>query len=125
MNYRGIIIEESLGDKSILDKCEILKTKVAEIDARTTWYMHKVQIAEENIHEFTKELIEKMDPNGRWYSHFYHEDPNKTQMIVTFYKKRFCESKDNFDRSVEYGLQEGIPQEQLDFVPRDVADEEW
>ncbi|HNZ85415.1 MAG TPA: hypothetical protein PKW38_03855 [Paludibacteraceae bacterium] len=125
MNYRGIVVEESLQDKSILDSCKILSTDVAEIDSRTIWHIHKVQILEEQIHGFTKAIADKTDPNGTWYSHFYHEDPDKTQMIVTFYKKIFLVSKNNCSKAIEYGLKQGVPAEQLDFQPRDVSKETW
>ncbi len=125
MNYRGIIVEESLQDKNILDDCKILSTDVEEIDSTTTWHIHKVQIPEEQILKFIETVAEKTDSNGTWYSHFYHEDPNKKQMIVTFYKKILLVSKDNCIEAVDYGLKQGIPAEQLDFQPRDISEETW
>lgn len=125
MNYRGIIIEQSLINKNILTNVKVLSKKI--INERTTevWNMLKVEIPEEKIEEFIKRLAKVIKPHEPWYAHFYHEDPRKTNMIVVFSKEIILITKNKPEKAVEYGLRIGIPLAQLDFKPNDILKETW
>lgn len=53
MNYQGVIIEESLDNKSVMDKVKIIKTKISPVVEKhktpwvKQWTMHTVEIPEE------------------------------------------------------------------------------
>ncbi len=55
MNYKGVIIEESLQDTSVLDNVRILKTKVEPITPKhktpwlKQWTLHTVEIPEYQV----------------------------------------------------------------------------
>lgn len=125
MNYRGVIIKESLEDKSILKGVKILSKKIANPGERVGWHMLKVEIPAKEILDFTTRLTKALKRYEPWYAHFYHEDPELDRMIVVFADKKFLTSKDNPERAVKYGLEIGILREQLDFKPNNVSKEEW
>ena len=58
MNYKGVIIEESLETKDVLERIKILSTKVEQVvDKHKTpwlkqWTMHTVEIAENYMKRF-------------------------------------------------------------------------
>lgn len=125
MNYRGVIIEESLEDKSVLDGIKILSKKIVNPGDRNEWHMLKVEVPAGKIHDFTKKLMQALKKHEPWYIHFYHEDPKKSQMIVVFAGKKFLTNKDDPKDAIKYGLGIGIPREQLVIKPNDVSKEEW
>jgi hypothetical protein len=59
MDYKGVIIEESLKDKSILKDVGILSTRVEEVTEEhetpwiDKWTLHTVEVAEDGI-KFSK-----------------------------------------------------------------------
>jgi hypothetical protein len=89
------------------------------------WNMCKVQVAEEEIEDFTEKISKVLDPKISWYCHFYNEDPNDPMIYVVFFEKVFFVEKDDPHEAVEYGLSLGIAYEQLDFRPQAIADEQW
>ncbi|MBP7832659.1 MAG: hypothetical protein KA035_02710 [Candidatus Levybacteria bacterium] len=122
MNYRGVIIEESLGDKSILDEINIIETKTEEVTEKhktpwtTQWTLHTVEIPEEKSEEIAQKISESLDSSHKnsWYADFNNEKvhyvvfPNKIFKIklgdVTAYK-----------HAKNYGTTLGIPFYQLQF----------
>lgn len=63
MDYKGVIIEESLEDKSVLDQVKIVDTKVEPITSRhktpwlTQWMLHTFKITEYQVNSFLKLFI--------------------------------------------------------------------
>ena len=123
MNYRWIVIENSLKDRSVLDKCKVLsETKFAEGTSRES-KMLKVEVPEDKVHDLVDTIEETLI--YPYYTHLYHEDPNKTQLIVVFSRKKFLSSKDSFKKALEYGLAHDVSKKELDIKPRDVSEETW
>lgn len=66
-NFRGIIIEESLEKKSVLQKVKIVKTKIEKVieEHKTPWIkqwtLHTVEIQENQASEIAKELSQSLD----------------------------------------------------------------
>ncbi len=103
---RGTIVENSLKNKSILEKVHILKTW-----QEGSWTVHDVQVDVSTANEFGKYI-----DVGPWYVHFW--DPAQDDVLVVFKEKNFQikhSDKSTWKDAVEYGLSIGIPKEQLDF----------
>jgi len=73
MDFKGIIIEESLKDKSILMEFKIVNTKIEKVtnSHRTPWLskwtIHKVIISEEKCDEYFERLSKALDDSHEWY----------------------------------------------------------
>lgn len=122
MNYKGIIIEESLSDKSVLDKLKILETKVELTTERhktpwlKQWTLHTVEVPEKNAENLAKQLSESIDQDHdhSWYADFNNDKfhfvifPNKVFKIPLGDLQIYEDAK-------QYGVKLGIPMYQLDF----------
>ncbi len=109
-NYIGLIIEESLKDKSILKELEILDLKVTDdINPADRWHIYRVLVNKDQIKE-----IQKVIDVGKWYIDFKSETD-----VVIVYKDRIFEYKkgdvEGRERAVEFGRLIGVPEEQLGF----------
>ena len=122
MNYKGVIIEESLGNKGILKEVRILSTKIEQVtDKHQTpwikqWTLHTVEIPESEAKEIAEELSNSLDyeHGGSWYADF----KNKTHHYIIFRDKVFKvdrTKKEQYDEVTKYGILLGIPDYQVDF----------
>lgn len=130
-NYTGVIIEESLEDKSVLQDLKILETKVEEAtESHKTlwvkqWTLHTVEVPEDRASpgagrpragEVAEKLSKSLDSQHAWYADF----KNDTTHFIIFRNKVFKidrSSKEQYDAATAYGLTLGIPDYQLDFSP--------
>ena len=124
MNYKGVIIEESLQNPDILRDVKILETKVEEVVKKhetpwlKQWTLHTVEVPEEKAEELAGKIGKSLDAShgNSWYadfvndSHHYIIFPNKVFFIDRWNKKEYDEAK-------EYGISIGIPEHQVDFHP--------
>jgi hypothetical protein len=121
-NFTGIIIEESLLDRSLLQEVKILQTVVEKVtrDHQTPWLgkltLHRVEIPEEEIDIYNQKISLALESERTtWYADFHNQ---KIHYII-FPKKIFAvdlqKSKPNYKPVKEYGLKMGIPSYQLDF----------
>lgn len=104
--YKGIIIEESLENRNILDEAKIIESKVSE-DGEG--HMYTVLVSP----EYPERLAQNLK-DGTWYAHFW----NGRNVIAVFKGKtvRFnFDDKSTWKEALEYGRSLGIPEEQLDF----------
>ncbi|MFA6549677.1 MAG: hypothetical protein WCT39_07120 [Candidatus Margulisiibacteriota bacterium] len=104
--YKGTIIENSLVDKSILEKVKIEKTHQSD-----DWTLHDVLVTEEQIEELPKYLAD-----GPWYIHLWK--PNDDNIEVVFKNKTFTikfSDKSTWAEAIAYGKSIGIPEKQLNF----------
>jgi len=111
-SYHGIIIEEGLGDRSVLAGMRILGSKRAG-----TWTLLKVDVDEARIEELIG-LVQKnlrIEKGVPFYAHFYR----RGELIVVFPEKIFHLKPDKvtWKSAVNYGKSKGIPEEELDFKP--------
>jgi hypothetical protein len=120
MNYKGVIIEESLENKYVLRDVKILSTKIEKVTEEhetpwlSQWTKHEVEIAENKVGEFAEEISRALDPahGGSWYADF----KNDMHHYIIYCNKVFHvnrKSKAEYDEAERYGLSLGIPQQQL------------
>ena len=121
-NYTGVIIEESLEQKDILEKVKIIKTKVENVTENhktpwiQQWTLHTVEIPENQADNIAKELSEILDSEHDWYADFKNENHH----YIIFRNKVFKverTKKEQYDEATKYGISLGIPDYQLDFSP--------
>ena len=126
-NFNGVIIEESLEKKDILQKVKIFKTKIEQVteEHKTPWIkqwtLHTVEIPENQADEIAKELSNSLDSQHNWYADFKDE----THHFIIFRNKvSYIDrtSKEQYDEAKNYGISLGIPEYQVDFHPEV---EEW
>lgn len=120
MNYKGVIIEESLVDTSIIQELDIISHEVEMItEAEETpwldrWTMDTVLIPEERIEEYAERLSKLIEVKhcGNWYCDFRN---NKYHYVI-FSNKVFCldrTKKEDYGKMQEYALSIGLPKHQL------------
>lgn len=121
-NFIGVIIEESLEDKSVLKELKITKTEVEQVTSEhktpwiKQWTLHTVEIPESKAGAIAEILSRSLDSKHNWYADF----KNDTNHYIIFRDKVFYidrTSKKQYDGATAYGLKLGIPDYQLDFSP--------
>lgn len=124
MNYKGVIIEESLKDKSVLKDFLIVDTKVEQVVEKhktpwlKQWTLHNVEISEEKADEVAKDLSISLELNHPWYADF----KNKDYHFIIYRGKVFKVDLKNpvlYKEAVDHGVSMGIPPYQVDFAPED------
>lgn len=124
MNYQGVIIEESLEDKAVLDKVKIIKTKISPVTEKhktpwvKQWTMHTVEIEEENAEKIAEQLSKDLDKEHAWYADF----KNVNFHFIIYRGKIFKVDFKNpilYKDAKIYGISLGIPDYQVDFAPND------
>src|SRR3989338_1564086 len=76
MNYKGVIIEESLERKEVLKEVVIVDTKVETVtEGHKTpwlkqWTLHTVEVAEQSADAVAQKLSEDLDREHNWYADF-------------------------------------------------------
>ena len=122
MNYKGVIIEESLENKDILKDVKILETKVEEVtEGHKTpwikqWTLHTVEIPENQAKDVAEKISKALDSKHDWYADF----KNDTHHYIIFRNKIFFvdkQSKEQYDEAKKYGISLSIPEYQVDFHP--------
>lgn len=124
MNYTGVIIEESLDNKSILKRVKIIDTKVEQVTPKhktpwiNQWTLHTVEIPEESAESISEEISSSLDDKNSWYADFKND---KFHYII-YRGKIFKVDLQNpilYQEAKEYGMSLGIPEYQVDFAPED------
>jgi len=122
MNYKGVIIEESLENNDILKSINILSTKVEPVVEKhktswlKQWTLHSVEILENQADSIAEEISTALDSEHSWYADF----KNETTHFIIFRNRVFKidrTSKEQYDKAKEYGISLGIPPYQVDFHP--------
>jgi len=124
MNYKGVIIEESLGDAGVLKKVKILDTKVEAVteNHRTPWTkqwtLHTVEVAASEVEKIAEEISSGLDKEHSWYADFKND---KFHFIIYSGKifKVDLRHPVLYNDAREYGISIGIPEYQVDFAPDD------
>ena len=123
MTFNGVIIEESLKDRSVLSDANIISTKVVPVTEKhktpwvRQWTMHTVEIPEEKAVEVADKISRALDQEHDWYADFKTD----TEHYVIYTGKVFHitdrNDKAQYDQATEYGIAIGIPDYQVDFSP--------
>jgi hypothetical protein len=120
MNYKGIIIEESLEDGGVLKSIKIIGTKVEKVTKRDKtpwikqWTLHTVEIPESKAQEIADKISKALDSKHSWYADF----KTKKRHLIIFKNKVFDIDRtkaDDYEKARNYGIKLGIPEYQLDF----------
>ena len=124
MDYKGVIIEESLENKDILKDINILSRKVEEVTERhktpwvKQWTLHTVEIPENQADSVAEKISKVLDSEHDWYADF----KNDTHHYIIFRNKVFFidrKSKEQYDEAKQYGISLGIHEYQVDFASAD------
>ena len=122
MNYKGIVIEESLQNLKILKRLKILTTEVEQVaESHKTpwlkqWTLHTVEINEDDAQNVADKISAALDSEHDWYADF----KNDKYHFVIFRGKIFRVNRnkpEEYEKVEEYGISLGIPDYQLDFSP--------
>lgn len=122
-NYKGIIIEESLKNKDVLKKFNIVSTKIEKVTEEhqtpwlNQWTLDTVEIHENQADFIAQELSQSLDSkHNNWYVDF----KNNNFHYIIFRNKVFKVDrydKEQYNEVTKYGVSLGIPDYQLDFSP--------
>lgn len=108
--YQGVIAEESLEDNRTLNKLPVISVRITdEDDPAKRWHLYTVALPRENI-----PLLKDKIKEG-WYMHFWREN----DVVVVFKDNLFIldyKNKSTWRDAIRYGINKGIPVEQLDFL---------
>ena len=124
MNYKGVIIEESLAKTDVLRDVVIVDTKIEPIteEHKTPWIkqwtLHTVEIPEEEADEIVDRLSVDLEKEHNWYADF----KNDKHHYIIYRGKVFKVDLRNpvlYKDAKEYGISLGIPEYQVDFAPED------
>lgn len=125
MNYKGVIIEESLGDASVLKDVRVLETKIEPItpEHKTPWLkqwtLHTLEIPEEKAEEVASKVSQSFDKeHPDWYADY----KNDKYHFIIYAGKVFKVDLANpilYKDAKAYGISIGIPEYQVDFAPED------
>lgn len=119
--YRGIIIEESLKDRGVLDSVRIVGTEIETVtsDHETPWLkewtLDVIEIDEKNIEEFATKLQSAIETD---HTAWYADMKNSMWHYIIFPKKIFRIDRSQpkqYEDVRSYGLLLGLPEHQLDF----------
>lgn len=110
--WRGVVIEESLSDKSLLDEVKIVATKISRLEKENrVLTFHSIKVDDAFKDEYVEEV--KKYIKDRFYAHLC-KDHN---MIVIFHNKVFTFTKNDpqLKEAREYGKSIEIIAEQMPF----------
>lgn len=109
-NLRGTIVEESLKDNRFLNHLQIVSVRVtAAKKPQDRWHVYHVTMNLEQVYALAEQLL------PRWYAHFW----NDTSIYVVFAGYEFEISRHDtstWQPAIDFGLRQGIPAKQLDFL---------
>lgn len=123
-NFVGVIIEESLEKKDVLNKLKIVKTKIEQVNEKhktpwiKQWTLHTIEIPENQADIIANELSKSIDVDHKnsWYIDFKN---NRFHYII--FRNRVFKvnrsKKEQYQEATRYGISLGIPDYQLDFSP--------
>lgn len=125
MNYKGVIIEESLADTSVLKEVKIIKTDIEPVTSShktpwiSQWTLHTVEIPEQKADQVAEKISQSLDnTHTSWYADY----ENEKYHYIIYSGKVFKVDLANpvlYKDAKTYGISIGIPEYQLDFVPDD------
>jgi hypothetical protein len=113
--WKGIIIEESLDDATLLAMTHIVETRESPLEGQpgAALHLHKVVVSDEQKHAFVAAAA-RVIKHGPWYLHLCRDD----RMVVVYNDHIFEFSereKLKLESAQKYGAVVGVPAAQLDF----------
>ena len=117
-NYQGTIIEESLTNKEILERVNIISTRSQPVTTEqqtpwlTQWTLHNIEVDDSEADTLASELSRALDSNHGWYI-----DYRNTAYHYVIFKNRVFKitrnKKTDYEAMIKYGLAVGTPHYQL------------
>lgn len=124
MNYRGVIIEESLDNLDVLREVALVSTKVEPVTEKhktpwlQQWTLHTVEISEEKADRVAEMVSQNLQKEHPWYADY----KNDLYHYIIYRGKVFkVDLKDPvlYKDAKRHGASLGIPEYQVDFAPDD------
>lgn len=124
MNYKGVIIEESLEKADVLRSVVVVDTKVEPVteEHKTPWIkqwtLHTVEILEEKADQVAEQLSADLEKEHNWYADY----KNDQYHYIVYRNKVFKVDLKNpvlYKEAKAHGISLGIPEYQVDFAPED------
>ncbi len=120
MNYRGVIIEESLSDKSILSDLNVVSVEVEEVTEKHAtpwlekWTLDTIEVPENEIDDVAGRISKSFDNDhiSNWYADFKNDEYH----YVIFPNKVFKldrSKRADYEEMTEYGVSIGVPAYQI------------
>ena len=121
MDFKGIIIEESLIDTSVLRDLKIILTKKEIVTEKhktpwvKQWTMYDVEIEEGQASVIAEKISVALDNNHNWYADY----KNDREHYIIYPSKVFYitdrSDESQYEIATKYGISIGIPDYQVDF----------
>ncbi|PIZ68246.1 hypothetical protein COY13_01590 [Candidatus Roizmanbacteria bacterium CG_4_10_14_0_2_um_filter_36_35] len=110
--YHGIILDKEFKNREFVNFFKIFNKRKS---TDTDWLLYGIEVEDEVIKETIKEIQNNLKENELYYTHLY----NRRELIVIFKNKVFYTTldKSTWKEFVDYGLNLGIPREQLNVAP--------
>lgn len=116
--FNGVIIEESLGDNSVLKDLKIISTKVEIVtekhqSSEKQWTLHTVEIEVDIADSIALKLSNSI--KDKWYADFKNDDTH----YIIYQNKVFKIDRtkiEEYNEATKYGISLGIPDYQVDFA---------
>lgn len=122
MDYKGVIIEESLKDTAILEKITILKTRKEKVTPKhktpwlTQWTLNSILIPENQMDSIAAPLSKSFDTNHSvWYCDFKNDKLHYIIFPNKVFKVNLKKPK-SYNKAYEHGISLGIPEYQMQFA---------
>lgn len=127
MNFKGVIIAESLTNTSVLNDVTILDTNIEEVTTHhqtpwvEQWTLHTVEVPADKAQTVAARLSKALDHSHghAWYADYKTD----IEHYIIYTDKVFHidnrKSKQQYQPAKEYGVSLGIPEYQVDFAPTD------
>lgn len=114
--WKGVFISESLKDPTILNDLKCYKIRITEADLPIDengnigrWHMYWIETSKPPVDLFKDNMM------YNWYGHFWFEN-----VIVAIFENAVFHldknDKSTWNNAINYGLSQGILEEQLDFL---------
>ena len=123
MIFTGVVIEESLADKTVLDDVRIVSTRVEPVteEHKTPWIqqwtLHDVEISREQAAGLSEKISHALDRDHHWYADYKTD----TEHYIIYRDRIFHvtdrSDKKQYDQATKHGIAIGIPANQVDFSP--------
>jgi hypothetical protein len=112
MVWRGIVLEESLEDKSLLRLTKIVKTKIAKLEGeKRIMTFYEIEVEDEKKDEFIQKAIKSIK-----YGFYLHVVMDKVMYVVfKNHMYKFSPGFPELEMAREEGKKMGIPEEQMPF----------
>ncbi|MFA6513724.1 MAG: hypothetical protein WCT50_00335 [Patescibacteria group bacterium] len=117
-SYRGDIIEESLENKDILKKLNVIATRVAKVVDKhqtpwlTQWTLDTIEVGDDEADNLAEELSRALESKHGWYIDYRNDRYHYVIFKNKFFKLNRSKKSD-YEEMISYGLSKGTPSYQL------------